>query len=41
MVVLDWGLSGRGARRGFDAFLWVAGIVAVVYGIWALWVWVS
>jgi succinate dehydrogenase / fumarate reductase cytochrome b subunit len=41
MVVLDWGLSGRGARRGFDAFLWVAGIVAVVYGTWALWVWVS
>lgn len=41
MVVLDWGLSGRGARRGFDALLWVAGIVAVVYGIWALWVWVS
>jgi succinate dehydrogenase / fumarate reductase cytochrome b subunit len=41
MVVLDWGLTGRGARRGFDAFLWVAGIVAVVYGIWALWVWVS
>ena len=41
MVVLDWGLSGRGVRRGFDAFLWVVGIVAVVYGIWALWVWVS
>lgn len=41
MVVLDWGLSGQGARRGFDAFLWVVGIVAVVYGIWALWVWVS
>lgn len=41
MVVLDWGLSGTGARRGFDAFLWVAGIVAIVYGIWALWVWVS
>jgi succinate dehydrogenase / fumarate reductase cytochrome b subunit len=41
MVVLDWGLSGRGARRGFDVFLWVAGAMAVVYGIWALWVWVS
>ena len=41
MVVLDWGLSGTGARRGFDAFLWVVGVVAVVYGVWALWVWVS
>jgi succinate dehydrogenase cytochrome b556 subunit len=41
MVVLDWGLSGKGARRGFDAFLWACGVIAVVYGIWALWVWVS
>jgi succinate dehydrogenase / fumarate reductase cytochrome b subunit len=41
MVVLDWGLSGAGARRGFDLFLWVVGVVAIVYGIWALWVWVS
>ena len=41
MVALDWGLSGRGARRGFDVFLWVVGILGVVYGIWALWVWVS
>jgi len=41
MVLLDWGLSGRGVRRGFDAFLWVLGVVAVIYGIWALWVWVS
>ena len=41
MVALDWGLSGTGARRGFDLFLWVVGIVAIVYGIWALWVWVS
>ena len=41
MVVLDWGLSGQGVRRGFDALLWVVGIVAVIFGIWALWVWVS
>ena len=41
MVMLDWGLTGRSTRRGFDAFLWVAGVTAVVYGIWALWVWVS
>lgn len=41
MVALDWGLSGAGARRGFDLLLWVVGVVAIVYGIWALWVWVS
>ena len=41
MVVLDWGLSGKGVRRGFDAFLWVVGIIGGIYGIWALWVWVS
>lgn len=41
MVALDWGLAGVGLRRGFDAVLWIAGIVAVAYGTWALWVWVS
>ncbi len=41
MVALDWGLTGSGLRRGFDAVLWIAGIAAVAYGTWALWVWVS
>jgi succinate dehydrogenase hydrophobic membrane anchor protein len=41
MVAFDYAFSGAGVRRGFDAFLWVVGIIAVVYGIWALWVWVS
>ena len=41
MVVLDWGLAGSGGRRVFDIALWLVGIVAVVFGIWALWVWVS
>ncbi|MCX6373322.1 MAG: hypothetical protein NTX16_09640 [Actinobacteria bacterium] len=41
MVVLDWGLSSSGGRRVFAVVLWLVGIVAVVYGIWALWVWVS
>ncbi len=40
MVVLDWGLAG-GGRRVFDGVLWVVGIAASIYGIWALWVWVS
>jgi succinate dehydrogenase hydrophobic anchor subunit len=41
MVVLDWALAGRGGRHVFDAILWIVGILAVVYGIWALWVWVA
>ena len=41
MVVLDWGLTNSGGRRVFDAALWLLGVVAIVYGIWALWVWVS
>ena len=41
MVVLDWGLASSGGRRVFDAVLWLVGILAIVYGIWALWVWVS
>jgi succinate dehydrogenase hydrophobic anchor subunit len=41
MVVLDYGFRGSGARRGLAAFLWIVGVVAAVYGIWALWVWVS
>ena len=41
MVVLDYGFKGNTARHGLAAFLWIVGVVAVVYGIWALWVWVS
>jgi len=41
MVVLDWGLASRGRRRVFDAVLWLVGIASIVYGIWALWAWVS
>ncbi len=41
MVVLDWGLASRGGRRVFDVALWLVGIAAIIYGIWALWVWVS
>jgi succinate dehydrogenase hydrophobic anchor subunit len=41
MVVLDWGLSTVAGRRVFDGVLWLAGIATVVYGIWALWAWVS
>ena len=41
MVVLDWGLTRSGGRRVFDVVLWLVGSLAIVYGIWALWVWVS
>ncbi|MEI6451157.1 MAG: hypothetical protein WCP98_14615 [Actinomycetes bacterium] len=41
MVVLDWGLASRGGRRLFDVVLWLVGVSSIVYGIWALWVWVS
>jgi succinate dehydrogenase hydrophobic anchor subunit len=41
MVVLDWGLSSSAGRRVFDVVLWVIGIAAVIFGTWALWVWVS
>jgi succinate dehydrogenase / fumarate reductase cytochrome b subunit len=40
MVVLDYWLSSAGSRRALDAVLWIVGIAATVYGIWALWVWV-
>jgi succinate dehydrogenase hydrophobic membrane anchor protein len=40
MVVLDYVNPGRG-RRAFDAILWLLGIIAVVFGVWALWVWVG
>jgi succinate dehydrogenase hydrophobic anchor subunit len=41
MVVLDYGFKGTGARAGLAVFLWVAGVIATIVGIWALWVWVS
>ena len=39
MVVLDWGFANAGARRILDLALWLLGIAAVVYGVWALSVW--
>ncbi len=40
MVVLDYTRLGKG-RRAFDVLLWAVGVAASIYGIWALWVWVS
>jgi succinate dehydrogenase / fumarate reductase cytochrome b subunit len=41
MVVLDYWSPDPRVRRVFDVALWLAGLLASVYGIWALWVWVS
>ena len=41
MVVLDYWFTSAGARRALDVVLWLVGIAAAVFGIWALWVWVS
>jgi len=41
MVVLDWWVARRASRVALDVVLWAVGVAAVVYGIWALWVWVS
>jgi succinate dehydrogenase cytochrome b556 subunit len=41
MVALDYGLASRGGRRTLDVVLWAVGIAAIVFGIWALWVWVA
>ncbi len=40
MVVLDYGLTGTTSRRVFTGVLLVIGIAGIVYGVWALWVWV-
>ncbi len=41
MVALDYAFSGAKSRRIFGIVLWLVGIGAVVFGIWALWAWVS
>ncbi len=40
MVLLDYGFTAE-RRRVLDAALWLVGIAAFVYGIWALWPWIS
>lgn len=40
MVVLDYTHLGKG-RRAFDVLLWAFGVAVSIYGIWALWVWIS
>jgi succinate dehydrogenase / fumarate reductase cytochrome b subunit len=41
MVALDYAFGSPGSRRALAVVLWLAGLGAVVFGVWALWVWVS
>jgi succinate dehydrogenase cytochrome b556 subunit len=41
MVVLDYWLGEKVQRRTLAIVLWVIGVVAFVYGTWALWPWIS
>jgi succinate dehydrogenase hydrophobic anchor subunit len=41
MVVLDYWLQSAAARRALAIALWLFGSVTFVYGMWALWPWIS
>jgi len=41
MIVLDYWLETRASRRALSLFLWVFGSAVFVYGMWALWPWIS
>ena len=43
MVLLDYGSRSAAARRRWmlTLALWLVGLRLFVYGIWALWPWVS
>ena len=41
MVVLDYWLETRASRLALTIALWVFGSVTFVYGLWALWPWIS
>jgi len=41
MIVLDYWLTSRAARRTLSLVLWVFGSAVFVYGMWALWPWIS
>ena len=41
MVVLDYWCATRGSRRALSLGLWVLGSATFVYGMWALWPWIS
>jgi succinate dehydrogenase hydrophobic anchor subunit len=41
MVLMDYWFTSRSRARMLCGVLWVAGIVLMVYGTWALWPWIG
>ena len=41
MVLMDYWFTSRQRARVLTIVLWVVGIVAMGYGTWALWPWIS
>lgn len=41
MVLMDYWFTSRRHAMVLSIILWVVGIVALVYGTWALWPWMS
>jgi succinate dehydrogenase cytochrome b556 subunit len=41
MVLMDYWFTSRKRARILTIVFWVIGIVALVYGVWALWPWIG
>jgi len=41
MVVLDYWFKTASSRRGLAVVLWFFGLASFVYGMWALWLWIT
>jgi succinate dehydrogenase cytochrome b556 subunit len=41
MVLMDYWFTSRKRAKVLTVVLWVVGVVAMVYGTWALWPWIS
>jgi succinate dehydrogenase hydrophobic membrane anchor protein len=41
MVVMDYWFGRRKLAIALNVFLWVFGLAAATYGIWALWPWIG
>ncbi len=41
MVLMDYWFTSRARALGLTIALWVVGVVALGYGIWALWPWIG
>ncbi len=41
MVLMDYWFTSRKRALALTVVLWVVGLAALIYGIWALWPWIS